>query len=411
MMQKKHPARELNISNINKKLETMGLTQSKLASELGVSRQIISSWMKKEKFPRPEKLLRLGRVLELSFDEVVVKMATTEEEPRIAFRKKGRHKISQNYIESAKYMGSLLEDLVPRLPFDPLSRPPSLINPHNGYDYLHQVTREIRKEINVTGTTEIPFESLISFFNKYHAVIIPVFWGNRDQHENALHIYLPRTMTTWIYLNLDSRVHDFKFWMAHELGHVKSPELKGDDAEDFADAFAGALLISQETAENEYRQIRSLGTIPKQINRLKEIAEKLVVSPLTVYYEINKYAQHKGEPEIDLEKDRAIYKATTVFNKRFHTVSEALFKNKKPTAVEYISCAKERFQSPFFEALRSFLKANRKSAGYLQNLLNLPLADAHYLYEELVSYWTYQNDEPKSFRRDYKRLFSEDPPG
>jgi len=29
----------------------------------------------------------------------------------------------------------------------------------------------------------------------------------------------------------------------------------------------------------------------------------------------------------------------------------------------------------------------------------------------IVSYWAYQNDKPKSFRKDYKRLFSEDPPG
>jgi len=29
----------------------------------------------------------------------------------------------------------------------------------------------------------------------------------------------------------------------------------------------------------------------------------------------------------------------------------------------------------------------------------------------IVSYWTYQNDTPKSFRRDFKRIFSEDPPG
>ena len=381
-MQKKRSDKELNIKNITKKLDIMGFTQSKLASELGVSRQIISSWLKKEKFPRPEKLLRLARVLELSFDEIVVKMAI-DEEPLIAFRKKGRHKISKDYIESAKYMGSLLEKLVPYLPFDRFSRPPSLINPTHEYEYIHQVTSELRKEVGATGTLEIPFQSLISFFNRYHAVIIPVFWGNRDQHENALHIYLPKTMTTWIYLNLDSKIHDFKFWMAHELGHVKSPDLKGDDAEDFADAFAGALLIDEATAENEYRQMRSLGTIPMQINRLKEIAEKLVVSPLTVYYEINKYARHRDEPEIDLETDKAIYKATTVFNRQFHTVSEVLFKNKKPTAAEYISCSKEVFQSPFFEALLSFLKANRKSAGFVQSLLNLPLADAQYLYEEL----------------------------
>ena len=178
-------------------------------------------------------------------------------------------------------------------------------------------------------------------------------------------------------------MHDFKFWMAHELGHVKSPDLKGDDAEDFADAFAGALLVDEETAESEYIQMRRLHTAPQQINRLKEIAAKLVVSPLTVYYEINRYARHRDEPEIDLETNKAIFKATTVFNRQFHTVSEHLFENKKPTAAEYMSCSKKSFQSPFFEALISFLKDTKKSAGFIQNLLNLPLADAHYLYEEL----------------------------
>ena len=381
-MQKGRPDKELNIKNIADRLEAMGLTQSKLASELGVSRQIISTWMKKEKFPRPEKLLRLAKILKLSFDEIVVRIAT-EDEPLIAFRKKGSHKISKDYIESAKYMGSLLEKLVPYLPFDHFSLPPSLIKPRQDYEYIHKVTKEIRKEIGTTASSEISFQSLISFFNQYHAVIIPVFWGAKELHENALHIYLPKTMTTWIYLNLDSRMHDFKFWMAHELGHVKSPDLKGDEAEDFADAFAGALLVDEETAESEYIQMRRLHTAPQQINRLKEIAAKLVVSPLTVYYEINRYARHRDEPEIDLETNKAIFKARTVFNRQFHTVSEHLFENKKPTAAEYMSCSKKSFQSPFFEALISFLKDTKKSAGFIQNLLNLPLADAHYLYEEL----------------------------
>ena len=381
-MQSNRPDRELNIEKITERLDSMGLTQSNLASELGVSRQIVSTWIKKEKYPRPEKLLRLARLLKLSFDEIVLKISS-EDEPIIAFRKKGKHIISKDYIESAKYTGSLLEKLVPYLPFDHYSRPPSLIDPKQEYEYIHQVTKEIRKEINATGTSEIPFQSFISFFIQHHAVIIPVFWGNKDQHENALHIYLPKTMTTWIYLNLDSRIHDFKFWMAHELGHVKSPCLKGDEAEDFAEDFAGALLIDKETVEKEYNQIRRLGTIPKQINRLKEIADKLVISPLTVYYEINKYARHTNEPEIDLETNNAIYKATTVFNKQFYTVTESLFRNKKSTAAEYMSCSKEVFQSPFFDALILFLKDNKKSAVFIQSLLNLPLADAQSLYEEL----------------------------
>ena len=29
----------------------------------------------------------------------------------------------------------------------------------------------------------------------------------------------------------------------------------------------------------------------------------------------------------------------------------------------------------------------------------------------IAAYWVYQNDMPKSYRKDYKRIFSEDPPG
>jgi hypothetical protein len=28
----------------------------------------------------------------------------------------------------------------------------------------------------------------------------------------------------------------------------------------------------------------------------------------------------------------------------------------------------------------------------------------------IASYWAYQNDKPRSFRKDFKRIFSEDPP-
>jgi len=89
----------------------MGLSESKLASELGVSRQIISNWMKKEKFPRPEKLLKLSKILKMSFNEMVIRKESVTE-PVVAFRKKGGHKIPPDYLENAKHMGTLLEQLV-----------------------------------------------------------------------------------------------------------------------------------------------------------------------------------------------------------------------------------------------------------------------------------------------------------
>jgi len=41
-MKRNRPDKELNVKKIAEKLESMGLSQSKLASELGVSRQVVS---------------------------------------------------------------------------------------------------------------------------------------------------------------------------------------------------------------------------------------------------------------------------------------------------------------------------------------------------------------------------------
>lgn len=56
------------------------------------------------------------------------------------------------------------------------------------------------------GETEpIHFQHLINHYRKAQAVIIPVMWGRKTKHQNALHIHLPDSRTTWVYLNLDVR--------------------------------------------------------------------------------------------------------------------------------------------------------------------------------------------------------------
>ena len=190
-------------------------------------------------------------------------------------------------------------------------------------------------------------------------------------------------MTTWIYLNLDSKTHDFKFWMAHELGHVKTPELRGDEAEDFAEAFAGALLVPQEIAEKEYIHLRRLKSTHQQISRIKELAEELIVSPLTIYIEINKAAANHGNPLIDLEKDKAIYRVNNHFCSQYHSVAETLFDETPPAPKDYISCTKDSFNSSFFDALSTLLIDQKKSVGFLQAILDLSPADAHLLYDEI----------------------------
>ena len=54
----------LNIETLSRKAETLGHNQSSIAKTLGVSRETVSQWFKQEKYPRPDKLLKLARLLE-----------------------------------------------------------------------------------------------------------------------------------------------------------------------------------------------------------------------------------------------------------------------------------------------------------------------------------------------------------
>ena len=123
------------------------------------------------------------------------------------------------------------------------------------------------------------------------AILVPVLWDSKERHENALHIFLPESMTTWISLNLDVEIHGFKFWMAHELGHCLAPELVGNEGEDFADAFAGALLFPQQLAEQAYKDVSRRKGRGRQVNAIKDIAEQHLISPVSVYFELNKAAR------------------------------------------------------------------------------------------------------------------------
>lgn len=373
--------KKLNIQKISQSMDEKGLNQAGLAQSLGVSRTIVSAWFKGLKFPRPDKLLKLGLELGLPFQNLVIKSVTASE-PIVAFRKKGRRKTTDLHIENAKEIGKLLDVLARYLPFEGLFQPPSLKAPKLEYKYIQKTAQRIRSEIKVKGGKPIAFEQMIGKFNNFEVVLIPVFHEQREHHENALHIFLPTSRTTWIFLNLDTNLHDFKFWMAHELGHVLSPSLAGDSAEDFADIFAQALLFPEMQAKSAYMSLNRLRSTRSKIREIIRLADSLTISPITVYKAINDYAVASGLLELDLEPD--IYAATTNFNKKYPNVSEILFGEKSCNAADYIKKTKELFGSPFFEALRVFLSENDKSGGFIQSILNCSIIDAKEIHAELI---------------------------
>jgi len=370
----------LNLESLQLAMDKAGLSQSAISKKLGVTREAASKWFSGKNFPRPDKLLRLALLLDLKPDQLVIK---TDDplEPVVAFRKRGSAKTTALHVSRAKDMGRMLTSLVPYLPYDLLVQPATLKTPNTEYKYVQDIAAKVRSEIGLGEDDELNFAHLIKKFNDLQAVIVPVLWGKKDRHENALHIYLPESMTTWVYLNLDVEAHDFKFWMAHELGHVFAPDLRGNDAEDFADAFAGALLFPEPLAKKAYSDITRLNTEKTQLNKIEKYAECFSISLLSIYYEINKYAKHYNLEELNI--GNYLFARNTNFNKKYKTLDQIIFDDEKPGAKYYIQASDEIFDSPFFKVLKSYLLENKKSAGFIQTILDIPLIDAKGIHAEL----------------------------
>lgn len=374
-------AKLLNTRSVYAALEQKGLSAAAIAENLSVSREAVSKWLNEEAFPRPDKLLKLALLLDLKLDQLVVRHED-EKEPVIAFRKRGASKTTELHIARAKEMGRLLKPLVTYLPFDRFKRPPTLKSPSVNYRYLQELAQEVRRNLGVTETEPVDFRHLIKYFADLQMVLIPVLWGEKDRHENALHIFLPDSMTTWVYLNLDVEAHDFKFWMAHELGHGLAPELTENEAEDFADAFAGTLLFPELLAKDAYSKITAKRGKAAQMNTIKQLAEDNLISPITVYLEINRYAEDARLPNIDLGS--AIYGAAKNLSKGYHNVSASLFGNERPDAKHFIERCSEAFDTPFFATLKSYLLKEQKGHGYIQAILDIPLLDAKEIHSVLA---------------------------
>ena len=368
----------LNIDLLKSRLAKLGLNQTALAEKIGVTKEAVSKWLKGSSFPRPNKILKLGMLLSLTYEDLVTEQENSAT-PIVAFRKKGRRRTKPEHYERAKDMGFLLRNLVEFLHFDKF-QPPTLTYPKNDYDYLQDVCKKIRKDIGKEAE-KLECEDLIKKFNELSAVIIPVFWGAKSNHENALHIYLPDSMTTWIFLNLDVNIHDFKFWMAHELGHVYAPNLREDEGEDFAEAFAQTLLFPEYLAKSMYKKLSELGKIPYRINAVKEKAEELMISPNTIIKALQGYSIRHSLRKINF--GNKYYGAITNFNKQFFSLSEIIFDDDPLTAKKYIEEAGTFFETPFFDALKLYLDSSGKKESFVKQVLQVPLLDAKAIFEEL----------------------------
>ena len=368
----------IHSENLKQALQARGWTQKDLATELEVTGQAVTNWIKGVDFPRPDKLLKLATSLKLNFADLVLN--TAKDQPVIAFRKKGGAKTTDSHIVKAIAMGSLLKPLVPFLP-ELRSLRVQLPSPTTQYDALQAVAAEVRARIGLGGQAVLSYEHLIGEFGANGAVIVPVMWGEKQNHKNALHILLPREQVTFIFLNLDTRLEDFKFWMAHELAHVYTPGMAGtEEGEDFADALAGALLFPKSLAEAAYPQATKQGSVSDEIRELQRHASAHSISLFSVFCEVNRYAKTQGLPALR-SKDTDIHAIRN--SQRGKLVSEGLFAPTPPEPAAYVAAAQNVFRSTFFYALQRMIKSNGTGKGYVQQIMDISMQDAAALHSEL----------------------------
>ena len=372
--------KSLNSQLIIQKISELGLNQTKLSKEIGVSREAVSQWLSNENFPKADKLLQIGQLLKLKYSELV--NIKDLNEPIVAFRKVGNTKTTEQHIKNAKLMGFGLEKLVKYLPFETITKSQALNKPQNDYNYIQLAVLAIRENFGIKKI-KIEISEIIDFYNKTKTILIPVLLGDKKNHENALHIHLPESATNWVYINLDTNELNFKFWLVHEIGHIITPDLRNDEAEEFADNFAGAFLFPKEIAQKAYMEIAKSSSNHSKIRTILEYASRYYISGYTVYYEINKYALNTGQEEIDLGKEFHPYNKN--FGKKFKLVSENLFGKNKPVAEEFINICEREFQTAFFETLRKFMESENYTSSYIRSILNISVIDALEIYRHLTN--------------------------
>ena len=368
----------INTEAVRTALAQHGLTQQQLATRIGVSSQAVTNWLKGKDFPRPPALLKLATVLKLGFEQLV--KVPDEGRPGVAFRKKGNAKTTAEHVAKAGGIGMLLKPLVPYLPQIQALRT-LITSPSTDYPKLEVAVAQTRSRLGIGEHAVLGYEHLISEFKNSGAVLVPVLWGAKQRHENALHIRLPKEDVTFIFLNLDTHLEDFKFWMAHELAHVYTPELAGsNEGEDFADAFAGALLFPKACAELAYHKAMQAGGAAGVIRVLQTYADEHTISLNTVYQQIKHFAKFSELPALNVE-EKAIHAVRN--NNQGPLISEALFDPMPPEPKLYITTCQHTFMSDFFVALKHMIHENGTGPSYVQQVLDASMRDAVAIHEEL----------------------------
>jgi transcriptional regulator with XRE-family HTH domain len=369
--------KSLNLNRIQTRMDELGLNQSSLSEKLSVSRESVSKWFKKESFPRPAYLLSLAKTLGLTFPEIT--LADSSPVGSFAYRTNLNHVVDKKRTEIAEDMLASLEGLKPYLDEQPLFGVAPLTRPVLEYGYIQRAAKDLRSSLGFGESGIVDEQALILFFRQHGTIFIPVLWG--ENGDNALHVCLADGETHFIYINLEKKLSDFKFWLVHELSHIITPKMSEQEADTFADMFAMAFLYPESCAKRLYARILPKEDVGYKINCIIEEASAFAISPVTIFKQLNAWASANDKPMSQFD----MYGATQNYTKTVKLVSEVLFEEDQPAVDKYITVSRQVFGETFWNALAELSVKERKAHGFIQRILNIPIADAKGVWYSLTT--------------------------
>jgi transcriptional regulator with XRE-family HTH domain len=372
----------LNITAIEFAMRQLGLNGKTLADACGVSKEATSNWLNGESLPRPSKLARLAEVLNIPVEGLLNVVSQTP--PVFAYRTRLNKPVTGALRDAAEEQARHLEQLLPYVDGWCEFEPPLLREPSLDAERIRLATLKVRQSLELSNKDVLSTEALERLFHNFGAILVPVIWGlNKERHENALTVYLPKSKTSWVVFNLGCRKDDYKYWLAHEYGHCLTMHaLNEEDGEVFAEKFAQQLVFPDEVARDCLEAVRlSKGgaTI------VKEYADMYGISVITVLRAVDRLSEQLYSDKTGLGTP-GFYATWNATRKDVQTMSEVLFGSNSPTQVDYVVKAEAAYKTPVFKAIQSFQEAEGgRNPAFIASALNLGLGDAlslsHVLWE------------------------------
>lgn len=367
----------LNLPAIKSAMTKLGLTGSALAEKCEVSREAASNWLAGESIPRPSKLTKLAEVLGLSIDKLL-EMEDETPEPVFAYRTKANRAVSGSSKLAAEELARHLQQLLPYVDSRSEFAPPQVVDPVVDEDHIRKVAERVRSSLNLGAAEPVSNEQMVSLFHAFGAFLVPVLWGlNKEQHENALSVYLPDSRASFVVFNLGCKQDDFKYWLAHEYGHCLSlHKLQDDEGETYAEKFAQCLVFPAAAAKECLAAIRQATTKNGQMRVAQDFADRFGVSIVTVLKESDRESVASIGAKTGLV-DTGFWPAWKMGRDKVPSVAHALFNTDTPSQEEYIAKAEAVYGTPIFRALAEFQREDGgRNPAFIAHTLKVGLGDA-----------------------------------